>query len=108
MKRVIVIAAVLALLFGLPMSHFAFAGKGPAAKVDICHVNSANDVLELEDGFVVTFGKVISVSENAVAAHEAHGDSTDFADLDQDLRDLVEELFGITLPNANCLFVPAP
>jgi hypothetical protein len=104
MKRLIVVLCVVGFIVALPMSHLASAAK-PQTKVAICHVNSANDVLYLEDGNVVTFGRVIVISENAVATHVAqHGDSTEYADLDKATRDAVEDYYGIRLPNANCYF----
>lgn len=73
-------------------------------KVQLCHLNSANDVIEFGT-VIVSFGNSIEVSENAVAAHEEnHGDSTNFIPLDEQTRDLFEQVFGITLPNADCYF----
>ena len=102
MKRLLIMLCVVAFLVALPMSHSAFAGK--KAKVAICHVNSANDAIE-GVGATLVFGKVIEVSENAVAAKEAKGDSAVFYPLTEELRDLLEELLGISLPNADCYFV---
>ncbi len=101
MKRLLIMLCLVAFLVALPMSHSAFAKK--PAKVEICHVNSANDILDLGT-VVITFGKVIEVSENAVEAHLAHGDSTTFFPMDEDLRDAFEDFFKISLPNANCYF----
>jgi len=78
----------------------------PAAEVDVCHVNSANDVLVIGT-FVGGFGRVISVSEEAVPAHLAHGDRVDFFDLSVGLRNNIEMRFGISVPNANCHYVIA-
>ena len=107
MKRLIVVLCVAGLLAALSMSHLAMAAKPEEkpAKVAICHVNSANDVLVDLWGGVAAFGRVIEVPENAVAAHEAHGDSTDFVEISEEFRDLTEEFFGISLPNANCTFL---
>lgn len=102
MGRFLGLLAVLGIFAAVPLSHVALAK--PAAKVDICHVNSANDIIDFGNGDFVAFGRVISVSENAVDAHEAHGDSADFIEVDATLRDLVADLFGINLPNANCAF----
>jgi hypothetical protein len=91
------------------VSHLALAANGPAPKVSICHVNSANDVLEDEDGVVWTFGRVIEVSENAVEAHVAqHGDGTSYEEFDKSFRDTLEARYGISLPNANCRFSGGP
>ena len=102
MRKKIGLIALVA-LFGVAMQGLvspAMAGK--PEKVDICHVNSANDVLG-----IFTFGRVKSVNGNAVEAHLAnHGDSLDFTDFGPDFRDFVELTFGITLPNANCFFPP--
>lgn len=112
MKRLLTILCVVAFLAALPLSHVAWAA--PKAKVEICHVNSANDVLDLGGGLVVAFGRLIEVAEPAVPAHVAHGDN-DNSDplypvflLDEASRDEFEAIFGISLPNANCLFQVAP
>ena len=106
MKRLIVVLCVVGFIVALPMSHLAFAGKGPAPKVEICHVNSANDVVVLGT-LVIAYGRVIEVSENAVAAHEAHGDmaSPGFFYMSEEARENNDEIFGVSLPNANCGFV---
>jgi len=96
MKRLLVLLFVVAFLVAIPLTHFA----GKAAKVDVCHVNSAND----QGAWGYAFGNVISVSEKAVPAHLAHGDSTDFFSLDEAQREWFEEKFDITLPNADCFF----
>ena len=103
MKKLILSFAVLAFL-SVPASTNADA---PAAKTDVCHVNSANDVLDPVpgSGFLIFFGRAISVNDKAVAAHEAHGDDTNFFGFDADFRDLFELDNGISLPNADCLFV---
>ena len=101
MKKLILSFAVLALL-SVPVSTNADA---PAAKTDVCHVNSANDVLEEPVLGLLIFGRAISVNDKAVAAHEAHGDDTNFFGLDADFRDFLELNNGISLPNANCFFL---
>ena len=88
MKRMLVLLCVVAFLIALPMSHAVFAGK--AEKVAICHLNSANDVLDLEPFGVIAFGKEVEVSENALDAHLAHGDSTQYLLLTEEVRDLIE------------------
>ena len=71
MKRLIIVVCVVGLLAALPMSHLAAAGKGPAAKVWICHITGVG---EKGGGTPIFVGHYISVSENAEAAHCAHGD----------------------------------
>ena len=106
MKRFLVLLAMVAMLLAAPMAHLASA-KPIKKKVDICHVNSANDIILVPKRGLVAFGKVISVSENAVPAHVAHGDSAVFFSLplDEELRDLAKFL-GIK--NADCFFVKLP
>jgi len=99
MKRLLVLLCAVAILVALPLSHFAEKG----VKVDVCHVNAANDTLA-EFGLVFYFGNVINVSENAVKAHEKNGDSVAFLSLDENLRVLFENFFGISIPNADCYF----
>lgn len=107
MKRLLILFCVAGLLAALSLSHVATAAK-PETKVAICHVNSANDILDL-GGVVIAFGKVIEVSENAVDTHVTqHGDSTQYVPLDKDARDLIEEIFEIKLPNADCAFLVLP
>ena len=104
MKRLIAVLVVVGFIVALPLSH-AFGAK--ADKVQICHVNSANDTLDL--GFAtIVFGTVIEVSGNAVPAHEAHGDSTAFEPMEEDFRDWVEATYAISLPNADCWFPVFP
>jgi hypothetical protein len=108
MKRLLLVACILAFLAALPASHLALACHGPASKVSICHVNSANGVgFDATTGAQVFFGRVINISENAVAAHLAHGDSLSYyGPFDEAERDLLEVQYGIKLPNANCSFEP--
>lgn len=108
MKRLLILLCVAGLLATIPLSHVAVAAKKKAKKkvpnVSICHLNSANDVLDL-GSVVIAFGRVIEVSENAVAAHEAQGDSIDFFTCTKEDCEYWEEYYGISLPNADCLFV---
>ena len=74
-KTVIVLMVLAALLLVLPVGG---AVAKPAPKVDICHVNGANTPLvDVVPGLTMYFGQVISVSENALPAHLAHGDAVD-------------------------------
>ena len=100
--RIALFVGLAALIVLIPITHVQ-AKK--AEKVDICHVNSANDVFDAGPFGVLAFGKVISVSENSVAAHEKHGDSQLFGPVTDDLRDALELFLDISLPNANCLFL---
>lgn len=88
MKRLLVVLSVVGLLAALSFSHVAFAGKGPAPKVDICHATDSFDVPQ--NGFTLIVGHVINVSENAKAAHLAHGDSLVINDIDG------PSIFGLT------------
>ena len=102
MKRFMIYCLVVAFIAAIPLSHSLMAKK--PAKVQICHVNSANDVEGLSP-FV--FGRVIEVSSNALKAHMKHGDCSDpdmYMVLTEAKRDLMEVEYGIKLPNANCYF----
>jgi len=100
MKRLLILLCVAGLLAAIPLSHVAAAKK--PEKVAICHINSANDVVVLDDGTVITYGRVIEVSEKAIEAHEAHGDSTEFSTISKKEREADEEEYGVRLTNANC------
>lgn len=65
-KKLLGIVFAGALLLGAAVPAFA----GPPARVDICHVPPGNP----------ENARVITVSERAVDAHEAHGDDVDLAD----------------------------
>ena len=105
MKRLIVILCVVGFAAALPMSHSALAAKkAPAAKVRICHVNSANDVVVFNETYSAMLGRVTEVSENAVNAHLAHGDSEVFFPLSEEVRTWIEEVYEISVPNADCYF----
>jgi hypothetical protein len=106
MKRLACLSAIAAFLLALPLLHLAHSK--PATKVDVCHVNSANDTLDLGDEGVYAFGRVISVSENAVPAHLNHGDSLAFFTFDKDDREAIEDAYDINLPNADCAFLVEP
>jgi len=81
MKKLITLVACLAfLLVAMPVmaKKGENSGKAPV-KVTLCHFIEANDVIPFGFGPVPTvdlwFGKAISVSQNAVEDHLAHGDS---------------------------------
>ena len=75
MKRLLVLLAIVGLVVALPLSHSVLAkGDKAPAKVEICH---ATDSAALQSGGTLIVGHVISVSERAVDAHLAHGDSLD-------------------------------
>ena len=105
MKRLIILVCVVALLVALPMSHMAFAAK--KVKVDICHVTDS--VVVNLAGVSLVVGHVINVSENAVAAHLAHGDILAINDIDsagpfnpnQTWRDIAD-IWGLSTAGANC------
>jgi hypothetical protein len=78
-----------------------------ATKVDVCHLNSANDVLDLGWLGSYVFGKQINVAEKALPAHLDHGDATRFWSLDSPVGQWVVgilEALGLKLPNADCVF----
>jgi hypothetical protein len=107
MRRLVLLLGLMALVVALPASHGAFA---KSTKVDVCHVNAGNqagfygtvdDVKVKTDGvwqynytyikgYTWRLGKVISVSEDAVDAHVAHGDSTWFYALTDERADYIE------------------
>ena len=99
-------ALAIAILFGFVATGIVTqtAEAAKPAKVKICHVNSANDVFEVPGFGVVVFGREIEVSEKALDAHLAHGDSDEYLPLTEDLRDFLEVLLDIKLPNADCVF----
>jgi hypothetical protein len=62
MRRLVVVAAGMAGLAALPLSHWLMAA--PVAKVSICHIDPDETIRP----------HVIVVSESSVPAHLAHGD----------------------------------
>lgn len=78
MKRLTVLLCLVGIILALPLSHSAMAAKkkgGPPAKVEICHVtDSAVWPHQTPPQYMAVVGHIISVSENAVEAHLAHGD----------------------------------
>jgi hypothetical protein len=103
MKKLLITAfGVAALVFLL-----APAPAAQAAKMDVCHVNAANDVLNLGFFGTYVFGKVNNVAEKAIPAHLAHGDAVHFWTLDSYVGRWVVgilEALGLALPNADCVF----
>ncbi len=105
MKRLIVVLCVVGFIVALPMSRLAFAGK--PVKVDICHVTDS--VVVNAAGVSLVVGHVISVSENAVDAHLAHGDILAINDIDsagpfnplQSWRDIAV-IWDLNTAGANC------
>jgi hypothetical protein len=96
MKRLLVLLLIVGFVVALPLSHLVLA-KGPAPKVEICHVTDSGSVF----GDTVVVGHVISVSENALDAHLAHGDLEDFKDLTPDGAAWLVQ-FGLHTDGANC------
>ena len=105
MKRSLILLCAAALLATIPLARVAVAAKPvKEAKVPICHVNSASGVFVFRGGYVAVLGRVIEVPASAVAAHEAHGDSTSFFYMTKADRGLFE-MFGVSFPNANAWFI---
>ncbi len=103
MKRLLILLAVASLLMAVTVTPNASADK--LGKVEICHVNSASKVPPDGFGGLPYFGTVIRVSRNAVGGHEVHGDSTEYADLTEDLRLMFEDVYYVSLQeNADCFF----
>ena len=107
MKRLLIMLCIVAFLAALPLSHIAMAA--PKGKVLICHLNAANDTVR--DGFnpgTWYLGRMIEVAESAVEAHLAHGDMVFGGQypkvLSEEDRALIEEVYGVSVPNANCYF----
>lgn len=103
MRRASILFAVVASIAILPTLHTAQAT--PAAKVQVCHLNSSNTPatrtydyeyhynttdLEYHYDYTYSFGRVIEVNENAVDAHVEHGDSTSFGMLTEYLVEYFE------------------
>ncbi len=82
MKRLAVVLCVVGLLAALPLSQSLQAKppEGKPVKVDVLH--RTDSAVVNAAGVSLIVGHMISVSENAVAAHLAHGDSLGAAPLD--------------------------
>jgi hypothetical protein len=112
MRRFVLLLGLLALVVALPATHTVFA---KATKVDVCHVNSANQPglynysylyrYDYDEGYSYAWyeyhydyhltyhlGQVIQVSESAVDAHVAHGDSIEFFALTESAVDYITSL----------------
>ena len=119
MKRVFVFALLAGLILAIPLSH-VFAAK--EAKVEICHVNSANSAgsltyvgsymadytdlnpndgydydqldysIEYDYTYTYHLGRVIEVAASAVDAHVAHGDSASWNELDEFWADYITSM----------------
>jgi hypothetical protein len=110
MKRLTVLLCLVGFIVALPLSHSAMAAKkkgGPPAKVEICHVTDST-LWPYNTAYTAVVGHMISVSENAVEAHLAHGDVlVDFDSLrfffplDDELRQLAESV-GLDTEGADC------
>jgi len=112
MKKLITLVASLAfLLVAMPAMAAKPGNPGKAPeKVDVCHVIEANDVIPFSFSgpptVMLHFGKVISVSENAVDVHVEHGDSTTFFSGDTAAGPIAAfREAGAKLPAANCYLV---
>jgi len=76
-------------------------------KMQACHVNGANDAVDIPFVGTVVFGKMVNSSVAAMSAHWGHGDSAEFLPLEGRIGQLILEILkklGLPLPNANCLF----
>jgi len=117
MKRMLILLCLVGLIVAVPLSHSAFAAKkkkakkkDPNVKVSICHATDSFDVPT--NGWTQIVGHVITVSENAVDAHLAHGDSTVINSLDDSCIfgltwGQVAENNGLDMAGVNCsAFVP--
>jgi hypothetical protein len=71
MKRLFATVAVLSALLAIPVSHFALADGGGTNEVTVCHVTRS---ISNHGGRTVSFGHYISISQNALPDHLAHGD----------------------------------
>lgn len=96
-----------ALATGALLLSAASALAAPLPKVDVCHIIEANDVVY---GFWGTqldlyFGKVISVSENALPAHLERGDLTEFWAGETAAGPIATfQAAGVHLPAADCYY----
>ena len=82
------------------------APKVKEVKVDVCHIIEANDMIPFGIAPVyLYFGKVISLSEDAVNAHLAHGDSIVFFGGNKALGPIYQfRELGAHLPATNCYY----
>ena len=113
MRRLTVLSCLAGIILTLPLSQSAMAAKKknkgtPPAKVKICHVtDSAPWPYDTTPRYMAVVGHIISVSENALEAHLAHGDV--LVDLDSPLFFLLNDEFraraesvGLNTKGADC------
>lgn len=74
-KTLLVMAMAIALVLSMMAAALAADHEKGADRVTICHVNEANDVVYGGAGNAIYLGRLITVSEHALDAHLAHGDS---------------------------------
>ncbi len=101
--KTLVVCLLLATLLLMPASD---APTEAGDKTEICHVNNANDshvAVYNGDGtcYDLLWGRLISVSDKALAKHWAHGDGSDFWSTVEAFHDP-----QIGLPNADCFTWP--
>ena len=102
------LALALALAFASAMA----GNKGPKVKevkevkVDVCHIIETNDMIPFGiEPVYLYFGKVINLSEDAVNAHLAHGDSIVFFGGNEALGPIYQfRELGAHLPATNCFY----
>ena len=101
MKEALFACLALAFVLGIFVSQPAGAND----KVEVCHIIAANEEVFFFNQTLL-FGKVISVSEKAVPAHDAHGDSICFFPPEDAAGpiEMFREVGGRHLPAANCFF----
>lgn len=74
MKRALGIAGTAALLASAGMVMAPAQAAPPDSKVTVCHVTGHANSADSDNSYDWTIGREITVSQSALAAHEAHGD----------------------------------